>query len=322
MVANPGVLAAGIAAEKLGRPCASMLLQPGLIPSSIAPPVMAGVPLSRNAPRFMWRTFWRALDLVGYTLLGRQLNALRTRHGLRPMYRIFRDWLSPQLVLGMFPAWYAAPQADWPPQIRLAGFPMFDGVVENTLPPEVAEFCSAGKLPLVFTFGTGMMHATDLFTMAVEACQKLDARAIFLTKYPQQIPPNLPATIRHFSFAPFRQLFPHCAAVVHHGGIGTTAKAMAAGLPQLILPFAYDQMDNGTRVKDLGAGDWIRKGKRTPRSMADALLALEGSQIRKRCQELSTRFEKDIALEIAADWVEALSVGALKPHSTTSTVAG
>ncbi len=102
-----------------------------------------------------------------------------------------------------------------------------------------------------------MMHAAGFFRAAVKACRLLGVRGLFLTKYTRQLPSALPSYIRHCTFAPFQELFPHCAAVVHHGGVGTTARALAAGTPQLALPLAYDQADNAVRVKNLGVGDWL-----------------------------------------------------------------
>ena len=77
-------------------------------------------------------------------------------------------------------------------------------------------------------------------------------------QYPKQLPAPLPSFARHCEFAPFRLLFPYCAAVLHHGGVGTTTKAVAAGTPQLILPVAFDLVDNAKRVKQLGVGDWLK----------------------------------------------------------------
>jgi len=79
--------------------------------------------------------------------------------------------------------------------------------------------------------------------------RRFGGRGRFLTRYPHQLPAPLPPFVRKCAFAPFTELFPLCAALMHHGGIGTTARALAAGTPQLILPLAYDQPDNAARVK-------------------------------------------------------------------------
>jgi UDP:flavonoid glycosyltransferase YjiC (YdhE family) len=211
------------------------------------------------------------------------------------------------MALGMFPEWYGPPQADWPPQMQLTGFPLFDGRQGNELPASLMQFCGAGSPPVAFTFGTGMAHPADLFRSALEACRRLGVRGIFLTKYRDQLPAALPSTVVHHSFAPFQKLFPRCTAVVHHGGIGTVAEAMAAGLPQLICPIAFDQTDSAVRTKKLGAGDWLAIRARDGRRIADALTRLMTLETRSRCRVTAERLKNSDALELAAKRIETLS---------------
>ncbi len=313
LVASPAVFAAALVHEMSGTPLANLILQPWMIPSSIAPPIMPGFAFLRRAPRPVWKVFWRALDVVGYVLVGCKLNRLRASLGLKPLRRIFQNWLSPQLVLGLFPEWFGQPQADWPPQIRLAGFPMFDGGQRDVLPAQLLEFCRAGSPPVAFTFGTGMAHPAGLFRAALETCAVLGVRGVFLTKYRDQLPATLPPAVFHSAFAPFQKLFPECAAVVHHGGIGTVAKAMAAGVPQLICPICFDQIDNGVRTKGLGVGDWLKSGRRDGRRIADALDKVMTPETRSRCRGILARFENSDALESAALCIEGFAAGGVCP---------
>ena len=306
-IANPALLAARLVNEKFARPLVTPILQPWMIRSSIAPPVMpAGITLPRWAPRPLGWLYWHAVDQVGLWLMGKPLNALRESLGLSPVRNVFGWWLSPDLVLGMFPEWYGPPQADWAPQIRLTGFPNFGGTANARLDDDLAAFCDASPPPIVFTFGTGMMHAGELFQASFEACQRLNARGIFLTRYPEQLPQPLPPTVRHATFAPFAQLFPRCAAVVHHGGVGTLARCFAAGVPQLILAVAFDQKDNSIRVRRLGAGEWLRSRQATGRRIAAKLKNVMAPQTRERCAEIALRFPAENPLEVAADSVEEL----------------
>jgi UDP:flavonoid glycosyltransferase YjiC (YdhE family) len=192
--------------------------------------------------------------------------------------------------------------------MRLAGFSLFDGGKEDRLPRDALDFCKAGLPPLAFTFGTGMMHGTQLFRAAIEACRILDARGILLTKFGQQLPAPLPSFVHHCEYAPFRRIFPLCAAVVHHGGVGTTAQALAAGLPQLILPMAWDQPDNAARVKRLGAGDWLNPKRINGTELARALLKLMTPETRAQCSAVAAQFRDNDSLETAARWVEDLEV--------------
>lgn len=319
MVANPGVLAARLVQEKLGRPAATLLLQPGLIPSTVAPPEMtAGLTLPRWVPTPLGKLYWAGVDTAGYLLVARPLNRVRTALGLPPVRRLFRWWLSPELVVGLFPDWYAPPQPDWPAQIRLAGFGRFDGGDAKgdgggELADDVRGFCRSGATPIAFTLGTGMTHADGFFRAAAAACESLGARGLLLTKYPHQLPARLPPGVRHCAFAPFRRLLPLCGAVVHHGGIGTTAAALAAGIPQLILPLAWDQPDNAARVRRLGVGASLGPRRRTAGHLAGALARLMTPEVRARCRAVASRAGGADGLDVAADWVERLAAGSLVP---------
>jgi UDP:flavonoid glycosyltransferase YjiC (YdhE family) len=208
----------------------------------------------------------------------------------------------------MFPPWYGPPQADWAPQIRLTGFPRFDGSTgPRTLDEELLAWCRSGKPVVAFTFGTAMAHAAPQFRAAVEACELLGVRGVLVTKHAAQLPNPLPPTVRHVPFAPFRALFRHCAAVVHHGGVGTIAEAFAAGVPQLILPIAFDQKDNAIRVKRLGAGDWMRAARATGPRIAELLKRLLTREVKTRCEEIARRFGGEDSLEAAARAVEELA---------------
>jgi rhamnosyltransferase subunit B len=307
LVASPGVISARVVNETQGTPLVSILLQPWMIPSSSAPPAMMGfLTLPRWAPRPMGAAYWRFADVIFGWLVGREFDRLRTSLSLRPVPRMYRWWLSPERAIGLFPSWYGAPQPDWPSQLKLTGFPVNDVRTQGELPHDLVNFCRAGKPPVAFTFGTGMMHASTLFRSATHACTLLDSAGIFLTKFRSHLPQALPSSIRHVEFAPFQQLFPLCSVVVHHGGIGTVAKALAAGTPQLILPFAFDQLDNAIRVKELGAGEWLPAKKRSPKDIAAALRRLVSPESQARARSVAALFESRSGLESAADEIEQI----------------
>jgi UDP:flavonoid glycosyltransferase YjiC (YdhE family) len=308
LVANPAVLAARLVQDKQICPMATLLLQPGLLPSTAAPPEMpAGLTLPRGVPHPVGRLYWAGVDAFGYLLVCGPLNRLRAALGLGPVWRLFQWWLSPELTVGLFPPWYAEPEADWPASIRLAGFGRYDGGRGGDLADDVRLFCESGPPPVAFTLGTGMTHGAAFFRSAADACKLLGARGLLLTKYPHQIPAQLPPGVRHCAFAPFRHLLPLCAAVVHHGGIGTTAAALSAGAPQVILPLAWDQPDNARRVQGLGVGSRLGPRQRTAGHLARALARLMTPAVRARCRAVADRVGKGDGLEVAAQWVEGLA---------------
>lgn len=307
LIASPGVVAARVIQEQFGTPLASIVLQPWMIPSVHAPPtMMGGLTFPRWAAPFAGDTYLWLFNRVGALLVGRKLEELRGSLGLKPIRRFFQWWLSPSLVVGMFPEWFAKPQLDWPPQMKLAGFPVNDGRPAADLPLEIRKFCDAGKPPVAFTFGTGMMHAAELFREGIKACQLLEVRGILLSKFRSQLPAQLPPSVIHCEFAPFQKLFPQCAAVVHHGGIGTTAKALAAGVPQLILPFAFDQMDNAERVRQLGCGNWLKPKQRNATQLAKGIATVITSKVATQARTIAERFNESDGLKTAADFIESL----------------
>ena len=318
LVTNPALLMARVVHDKLGTPIATMLLQPWMIASNTRPPVMpGGLTLPRWAPRLAKRLYWRGLDAFGDFLMARELNALRTSIDLPPVRRVLGQWwMSPQLILAMFPPWFGDPQPDWPDHVRMTGFPLYDGADHEGLPASVEAFLRSGDPPVAFTFGTGMMHAQKLYHQCIEACRTLGVRGVFVTKYPQQLPDPLPPFAMHVRFAPFRELFPRCAAVVHHGGVGTLSAALAAGVPQVVLPISWDQKDNAIRVRQLGAGDWVRPSRRNAAKIAKALAGVLTQEARQRPRQLSLHFGQDSPFDDAAQLLESLARGIpFGPHA-------
>jgi rhamnosyltransferase subunit B len=237
VVAPPSALGARVAQEKLGVPLVTVHLAPSSLRSFIDPPVLPGPWLLRAMPVFMKRcVFWWADQYVVAPLVDGPLNEFRGELGFPGVKRPLADWWnSPQRILALFPEWFAARPADWPEQTRLCGFPLFDEKEITGLPADLEDFLQAGEPPVIFTPGSAMRHGKQFFQVAVEACERLKVRGLLLTLFPGHLPAKLPASIRHFTYVPFSQVFPRAAAVVHHGGIGTTGQGLAGGIPQLVM---------------------------------------------------------------------------------------
>lgn len=313
LIANPAILAAAIASEELHRPLAHVVLQPWLIKSATAPPIMPMFSLPDWTPPIAHRALFRLVDFAADRLVGPTLNRVRASAGLKPIRRILTNWFSPTLVLGMFPDWFGPPQPDWPKQTRLTGFPMFDGAMERRLPPQVIEFVSRKKSTVIFTFGSGMMLARELCEAAARVCAALDVQGLLINRH--YTAENLPPSMLQSPFLPFREVFPHCAAVVHHGGVGTTAEAFASATPQLILPLGFDQLDNGVRVQKLGAGLHTNsqhnlvahRGPLRDRDVNDIISSLRrllAPEFREKAAAISKRIRREEALRTAASLIE------------------
>jgi rhamnosyltransferase subunit B len=303
------VFAARVVQEKHGVPNATLHLSPMAFKSAYEMPKNAVFPFPEWLPLDLKKLYWRIADAaVTDRLIGPPLNDLRKELGLPPVSRIMTVWgHSPDRVIGLFPSWYGAPQPDWPASSRLTGFPLFDEDEEAELPPDVRAFLDGGAPPVVFMPGSLMQQAAAFLRTAAEACQAAGKRAIFLTRYPQQIPDRLPEAIRHFSYVPFHRLLPQAAAIVHHGGIGTCAQALQAGIPQLLHPMAYDQHDNAWRIRRLGAGDWVDFRNCGTRELSAKLEALTASgSVRERCRRASEEILAARPMEATADLIEGM----------------
>jgi rhamnosyltransferase subunit B len=235
--------------------------------------VPAWVPLS--ARRAFWR--WVGRRFIDPVALA-DVNAARAAHRLAPVPSLM-GWIAsvPDVSLTLFPDWFAPTQPDWPQPLVRGDFPLFDPNGDAPLAPALAVFLQAGAPPLVFTHGTGNTQAAAYFRHACAAAARLGRRAVFLTPHREQVPADLPGTMLWQDYVPLRSLLPHAAALVHHGGIGTTAEALRAGTPQLVVPLAHDQFDNGARVTALGVGASLPAARldegRLVRALGDLLAA-------------------------------------------------
>jgi rhamnosyltransferase subunit B len=306
-----------LAQETLGIPAATVHLQPGVLHSNHETPAYPGFETPRWWPVWLKRSFFdlvfaRAVDPG----VAPGLNALRAELGLPPVRDVMRTWIhSPQRVLGFFPSWFAPPQPDWPPLVKLVGFPLYDERDVTPLPEDLDAFLAAGAPPIAFTPGSANLQGRSFFEAAIGACTRLGRRGLLLTRFPEQLPRALPEGIRHVAFAPFGLLLPRVAALVHHGGVGTAAQGMAAGIPQLVMPLGHDQYDNAARMRRLGVGRALLPARFRGPAVAAALRALLGSPtVADRCRAVAARFAEDPRpMDAASVAIEALAEAAPVP---------
>ncbi|MFT3790514.1 MAG: glycosyltransferase [Rudaea sp.] len=211
--------------EKTGTPGATVHLAPSLMFSAIDPPRWPGMAWFRHMPAWCVRAAQRFVEKYGIDppiLPG--LNAFRAQIGLPPVRRVVSDWEnSPDLVIGAFPDWFAAPQADWPAHSVTTGFPRWNANDGTRLDPALETFLQAGPSPLGLTPGSAMAHGRPLFERALAACETLGLRAVLVTPYRDQLPATLPDFAHHARYVPFDLLLPRLCGFVHHGGCAMPA---------------------------------------------------------------------------------------------------
>jgi UDP:flavonoid glycosyltransferase YjiC (YdhE family) len=266
-------------------------LQPALLRSLEPPRTVGPRRLPDWLPRWAHRGLWWVADRLIDPQIDAAIGPLRRDLGLPPQRRYFRDWVhSPDRVVGLFPDWFAS-APDWPPQVRLTGFPLFDERTADRLPDDVQRFVDAGEPPVAVTFGSGMRQGAPYFAAAADALGRLGRRGLLLTPFREQVPDRLPAGVEHFAYVPFGLLLPHAAVLIHHGGIGTCAQGLAAGVPQVIMPLAHDQPDNADRLHRLGVSRTLPPSRFRGPALAAVLTDLLTSEgTAKACREVAGRF--------------------------------
>jgi len=222
------------------------------------------------------------------------VNAARVARGMPRVPGMLEHLFAvPDLSVTLFPEWFAPTQPDWPQPLYRADFPLFDPNPDTPLSPELERFLEDGQgaRPVVFTHGTGNTQSRAYFEHARAAVELLGLRAIFLTPHRGQLPPDLPPSVLWQDYVPLRRLLPQAMVLVHHGGIGTTAEALRAGTPQLVVPLAHDQFDNAARVAALGVAFRATASRLDGARLARALQQLLADrELIPHCRRISRRF--------------------------------
>ncbi len=190
-------------------------------------------------------------------MAGDGVDEVRAGFGLGPV----GDWLAwlgtADVHIGLWPRWFDLAGYPSPYGWRLTGFAFPDEDEEAGLPDEVAGLLAGPVPPVLVSGGTGRMLHGQFYRVAIEACRLVDRPALLVVRHPDLVPRPLPERVTWVPRLAFRDVMPRCAAVVHHGGIGTLARALAAGTPQVILAHGVDRPDNAQRLARRGVAAWL-----------------------------------------------------------------
>lgn len=274
----------GIAeAEKLGVPWMSVTLQP------------ARLPLKDANTSFLGK-------LIG-KLMVIPTNQFRKRVSAPPVADISSMMSDRLILLPVSPA--VAPfEPRWPAQVRQTGYwfarPDFDWLP----PPELLQFLAAGSKPIAVSLGVMSLsgkQSKESAKIVLDAVRQAGVRAIVQGWDKTLIAPGLSDSVYLAGSMPHHWLFDQVSAIVHHGGFGTTAAALRAGVPGIVIPHVIDQFYWGQRVSELGVGPkFISRGELTAAKLAQAIQnALSDSQLQSKAAELGN------VIRAEADGVEA-----------------
>lgn len=313
LVTHPLAFAGPLLAQKEGLRWVSTALSPMTMFSAHDPPLL---------PAASWMLWARTLGVAPYRWIFRlpravlrrwegPLREFRAELGLPAMDGLaqLEGQFSPRLHLALFSRILAAPQPDWPAGTLVCGFPRYDGAPPDARSrAELEAFLAAGEAPVVFGLGSSVvMMAGAFWQAAVAAAKSLRRRAILLAGESPERLGALPATVKVFRYLPYSAVFPRASAIVHPGGIGTLAQALAAGRPQLIVPAAFDQPDNARRTVALGAARSLPFRRATAAALRDALGALLAMpEAAARARAIGGQVTREDGAGAAADALEGI----------------
>ncbi|MBE1162064.1 glycosyltransferase [Dyella acidiphila] len=241
------------------------------------------------------RAFRRALGLPGESPLGNPLQD--GQH-------------APACALALFSPQLGSPQADWPRHAHITGFVHY-AQPGAAMDAALQSFLHEGPPPVVFTLGSTAVHiGVHFLRESIKMCEQLGRRAVLFTGSPEvraQLPASLPSSMHAVAYAPHAAVFPHAAAIVHHGGIGTSTEALRAGRPMLVVPHGFDQFDNAERLERLGVARSIASRDYRCETVLPLLSALlDEPAYAQRAQDCAEKVRLEHGEQVAADLVEAL----------------
>jgi UDP:flavonoid glycosyltransferase YjiC (YdhE family) len=325
LVTHPATLAAPLVAQVQNLRWASVVLAPTSFFSVHDTPVLAPAP---NVARL----FKLGLPVRRlFVTLARRMSQkwiqpvyeLRQQLGLpRGAHPIFEGQHSPYRVLALFSRLLGEPQPDWPRHTTQTGFAFYDqrgdihiagadsavkGDDQRGLSQELRHFLDSGAPPVVFTLGSSaVMDAGEFYRESAEAARLLGVRALLLAGSNDNLPARLPLGVAAFDYAPYSEVFPRAAAIVHQGGVGTTGQAMRAGKPMMVMPYSHDQPDHAARMGKLGIGLQISRAHYRAKDAARILKQLLGnSEYSENAARVGAQVRQENGVDAACDALEA-----------------
>lgn len=286
-------------AEALHIPCVGCFLQPfgrtREFPSALVPSTFS------LGPAYNWLTHLAIEQTLWQPWRG-IINRWRRTVLHLPAAPLIEHRLQAPLLYGFSPQVVRRP-ADWPDSDVITGYWFLDEPSEWTPPAELTRFLEAGPPPVYIGFGSpGTRQPLEIVASVVSALTAHHLRGVLaLAGETENL--QLPNTILPIAEAPHAWLFPRVAAVVHHGGAGTTAASLRAGVPTLVTPRAVDQFFWGKRVEALGVGPRpVPQRSLTAARLAQALgQAMHTEAMRARALSLGKAIQAEDGVQRAVE---------------------
>lgn len=258
-------------AEKLDQRYAMALLQPMHPTRSGMATMRPALPRSNSVLNL---GAGNLAEILLYGVHGESANTFRRELSLPPftLSRYHED-VHASLTINGFSAHVVPHPADWPATQHIAGYWFLDEDEAWQPPSDLEQFLAAGSPPVYVGFGSATgSNVQPLTQMIVDALKQSGQRGVIAQGWAGLHTESLPDSIYLLQSAPHGWLFQHMAGVVHHGGAGTTAAGLYAGVPSFLIPHFADQPYWARRVHELGAGPKpVDKAKLTLETLADGI---------------------------------------------------
>ena len=310
IIFHPKAMAGSHIAEKLGIPAIMAVLMPAIVPTGES--VAIGLPnlklghwynqLSYTLLHKGYHTYDDIInefrqELLGITKLPKSTSPLQMANGKPiPVLHGYSELVSPR-------------PSDWPNTAHVTGYWFLER--ENDWQPsvELIDFLKAGEKPVYVGFGSmAGRNPQRMANIVVDALQKAKVRGIIATGWGGLDVSNLTETIFKLDRVPHTWLFPRVSAVIHHGGAGTTASGLRAGIPTIVCPFLVDQPYWGERIYALGVGTKpIPQKKLTARKLAEAIREVTTDRvIRQNAATLGQKIREEDGIAKAIAIIESI----------------
>jgi sterol 3beta-glucosyltransferase len=268
--------AGSIEADQLHKPAVSVTLTPQAIP--------ANDPDASLLNRALMKAAGAGMGLM----MSRPLDRIRKRFGVPPMGST--GITSPELNLIPLSPSVSPPNPLWETRHRMTGFWFAPSPAAWEPPADLLEFLESGKPPLVISLGAMAISGEDAFEAAritLDALEQAGERAVIQGWVEPMQQLELPENVFHAGSIPHDWLLARASGIVHHGGFGTTAAGLRAGIPTLVIPHIIDQFIWGQKVAELGVGPAaIPRTRLASGKMADALGEMASAGMVERAAEL------------------------------------
>ena len=284
-------------AEVLGIPYIYSAYCPSTLRSPDHPPPRIR---KQTLPKLLNRALWSFSERSWNRVFLEALNEERVRLGLKAERSVPRYIETAQPLIAADPVLAPRVRFTHANPVHVGAWLLHD---PTPLPAEVEAFLNAGEPPIYCGFGS-IKVSQDIGQVAVRAARALGHRTIVSRGWANLDTPN-DASCLSIGDVSHRQLLPRVAAVIHHGGAGTTTAAAIAGRPQLVVPQMYDQFYWAHRIERLGIGA-AHLGNVTAESLTAGLRSCLQPETVAHAKALSSRIDLSGAQRTAQRIIENL----------------